>query len=144
MTVTCEKRMLAEYREFLKNKIHLSEDEGVRCEPSDVSPLLKPHQRDIVCWAVNGGRRAIFCAFGLGKTMMQLEIMRIILDKAGGGRALIIIPLGVRQEFKRDALKLDIDVTFIRSIGEAQKDGIYLTNYETVREGKLNRTNSNQ
>lgn len=33
-----------------------------------------PHQRDIVHWAISGGRRAIFASFGLGKTMMQLEI----------------------------------------------------------------------
>jgi vacuolar-type H+-ATPase catalytic subunit A/Vma1 len=29
-----------------------------------------------VRWAVRGGRRAIFAAFGLGKTVIQLETLR--------------------------------------------------------------------
>lgn len=36
---------------------------------------------------------------GLGKTLMQLETLRLTLAKAGGN-ALIVCPLGVRQEFK--------------------------------------------
>ncbi len=128
---------LNDYQTFLKNKIRLSEEAGITCDPREINPLLKPHQKDIVKWAVEGGRRAIFCAFGLGKTMMQLEILRLILVKTGGGRGLIIIPLGVKQEFQRDAEKLGIKVSFIRSDTEALWNGIYITNYESVREGKL-------
>jgi hypothetical protein len=91
----------------------------------------------MVCWAVRGGRRALFGAFGLGKTVIQLETTRLILEKSGGGRGLIVLPLGVRQEFMRDAAMLGLSVKFIRSIDEAGPDGIYLTNYETVRDGKL-------
>ncbi|MCK9526718.1 MAG: DNA methylase N-4 [Limnochordia bacterium] len=126
-----------DYQTFLKNKIRLSEEAGITCDPREINPLLKPHQKDIVKWAVEGGRRAVFCAFGLGKTMMQLEILRLILVKTGGGRGLIIIPLGVKQEFQRDAEKLGIKVSFIRSDTEALWNGIYITNYESVREGKL-------
>ncbi|WP_345985290.1 DNA methyltransferase [Sulfurimonas sp. HSL-1656] len=94
---------------------------------------------------------------------MQLEVVRIVLKKIGGGRGLIVAPLGVRQEFFNDAkvlatgehpfitdrqreeLKawLQIDgntapkIKFIRSVDEANGDGIYITNYETVRDGKL-------
>jgi DNA modification methylase len=128
---------LADYRAFLAAKARLSASSGFPCDPSEVNPLLKPHQRDIVAWAVRGGRRAIFTAFGLGKTMIQLEIERIILAKAGGGRGLVVLPLGVRQEFTRDAAMLGTPVTFIRSTEEAQADGIYLTNYESVRDGKV-------
>lgn len=127
---------LSEYHQFLENKIQLSGETGITCKPEDVNPLLKPHQRDIVVWAVNGGRRAVFAAFGLGKTFIQLEIVRIILSKIGG-KGLIILPLGVRQEFKRDAEKLGISVTFCRTNEEVRLNGIYLTNYESVREGKL-------
>lgn len=136
---------LAKYREFLKNKTNLPQDLGVPIEASDIHPWLKPHQRAAVEWAVRGGRRALFESFGLGKTVQQLEILRLILKSLAqqravsiiGMRALIVAPLGVRQEFTRDARKIDIDLKFIRSIEEADQPGIYLTNYETVRDGKL-------
>ena len=52
-------------------------------------------------WALIGGKRAIFASFGLGKSVIQLEINRQI-QQHEKGRQLIIAPLGVRQEFKRD------------------------------------------
>jgi DNA modification methylase len=125
------------YADFLAAKVCLDEGCGFTVDPSEVNPLLKPHQRDVVLWAVKGGRRALFESFGLGKTIQQLEILRLILKHSGGGRALIVCPLGVRQEFKRDAAMLGTTATFIRSIEEAGAEGIYLTNYETVRDGKL-------
>jgi SAM-dependent methyltransferase len=128
---------LAAYRQFIASKAQLSTASGFPCDPSEVNPILKPHQRDIVAWAVRGGRRAIFTAFGLGKTVIQLEIARLILQKSGGGRGLIVLPLGVRTEFTRDAAMLGTSVRFIRSIDEAGANGIYLTNYETVRDGKI-------
>lgn len=128
---------LTAYREFVAAKAKLSKSNGFDCDPSEVHPILKPHQAAMVCWAVQGGRRALFGAFGLGKTLIQLETLRLILEKAGGGRGLIVLPLGVRQEFIRDAAMIGLAVKFIRSIDEAAADGIYLTNYETVRDGKL-------
>ncbi len=130
------------YDEFLKAKVCVSSSFGLPCEQSEINPLLKPHQRDIVQWAVQGGRRAIFAAFGLGKSMMQLEIVRIILSKVGG-RGLIVTPLGVRQEFARDAGMLGIDTSFLRSNEEYDQWEItgkphnFLTNYESIRESKL-------
>ncbi|MEG1246506.1 DNA methyltransferase [Gordonibacter sp.] len=103
---------------------------------SDVSDVLFPHQRDIVRWCVLGGKRAIFAAFGLGKSLMQLEIMRLVLAR-DGGRALIVCPLGVRQEFKRDAQLLGLELLFVRRTDEVGGSGLYLTNYESVRDGRL-------
>lgn len=132
------------YEEFLKAKTVAADEFGFDVDPSEVNPLLKPHQRDIVCWAVRRGRAALFEAFGLGKTMQQLEIVRLTLLKLNApaerllpGRGLIVIPLGVRQEFMRDAETLGIQVSFIRTTAEATIHGIYLTNYESVREGKV-------
>ena len=125
------------YRAFLEAKAALAIGAGFPCDPDEVHPILKPHQRAAVAWAVRGGRRALFEAFGLGKTMQQLEILRLVLAKRGGGRGLIVAPLGVRQEFKRDAALLGTPVAFIRFAADASADGIYLTNYETVRDGKL-------
>jgi hypothetical protein len=125
------------YAEFLRDKADFEKTYGQPVPATAVNPILKEHQRDIVRWAVEGGRRAIFAAFGLGKSMMQIETLRLTLKNAGGGRALIIAPLGVRGEFIRDGRKLGVDVRFIRRAGDMDGDGIYVTNYETVRDGKL-------
>ena len=118
-----------EYREFVKAKIKMAELNGVPCEKSEINPILFPHQRDIVQWAVQGGQRAIFAAFGLGKTMMQIEIARILHDKTGA-RALIVCPLGVRQEFMRDGKTLGVQFEFVRRTEEveASEGAFFLTN----------------
>lgn len=129
--------MTVDYQHFLEAKIARAEDHGFAIEPGDVNPILKPHQRDIVRWAVQGGQRAIFAAFGLGKTIMQLEIVRLTLAHSGG-RGLIICPLGVRQEFTHDAAMLGLDIRFIRRSEEVDDEGgMWLTNYESVRDSRL-------
>lgn len=125
-----------DYKKFIENKIVSSKKSGFDIKDSDINPMLFPHQRDIVKWALAGGRRAIFAAFGLGKSFMQLEILRLI-HKRESGKQLIIAPLGVRQEFKIDAAKLGIEITFVKKTDQVAEDGIYITNYESVRDGKL-------
>jgi len=127
------------YSDFLRAKVRLAESWGFEIAESEINPVLKPHQRATVIWNLRGGRRADFLSFGLGKTPIQLETLRLLLTRVTG-RALIVCPLGVRQEFARDAVKLlgwPEPPKFIRSITEAGSTGIYLTNYETVRDGKL-------
>ena len=128
-----------EYRDFVKSKIKMAALNGLPCESSEINQKLFPHQRDIVQWAVQGGQRAIFASYGLGKTMMQSEIVRILHDKTGA-RALIVCPLGVRQEFMRDGALLGVNFRFIRRTEEVEEaDGAYfLTNYESIRDGRLN------
>jgi hypothetical protein len=124
------------YEDFLKEKVNFSTTYGFDVDPSDINPILKPHQAAIVRWAVQGGRRAIFAAFGLGKSVMQIEALRLVMA-AKGGSGLIVCPLGVRQEFKRDAAMLGVTATFIRTAAEMTGPGLYLTNYESIRDGKL-------
>ena len=125
-----------DYEEFVASKALTSPESGF--DPGDeISDVLFPFQRDIVRWACKGGRRAIFAAFGLGKSLMQLELMRLIGNREGG-RQLIVCPLGVRQEFKRDAQLLGLEPKFIRRSSEvACESGLFLTNYESVRDDKL-------
>jgi len=125
-----------DYNDFLKNKVAISSKSGFTIDDNDINSMLKPHQKDIVKWAIDGGCRAIFASFGLGKSFMQLECLRII-GKKEGGKQLIIAPLGVRQEFKIDAEKLNIEINFIRHTEELDGDGIYITNYESIRDGRL-------
>ncbi|UXE03035.1 hypothetical protein SEA_GIGIOUIOUI_62 [Mycobacterium phage GigiOuiOui] len=128
------------YTEFVAAKARFDNTYGHQVDPGEIHSMLLPHQRDLVRWAVAGGRRAIFAAFGLGKTVMQLEIVRLSLAKHGGGRGLIVMPLGVRIEFAHDAQMLGIETRFVRRTEEVGGDGIYLTNYESVRDGKLDPT----
>lgn len=126
-----------DYRAFLEAKVRLAPRHGFDVEASAFHPWLKPHQRAACQWAVAGGRRAIFARFGLGKTAMQLETVRVTRERVGG-LGLISVPLSVRQEFAADAAALGIETRFIRRIEEVNDPAtIYLTNHETVRDGKL-------
>jgi DNA modification methylase len=125
------------YQAFLEAKVCVAPVFGEPVQLARLHPILKPHQAAAVQWLIDGGRRALFAAFGLGKSVIQLETVRICMQRAGG-MGLIIIPLGVRQEFYRDALMLGITVKFVRRIEECDDQTvIYLTNYETIRDRKL-------
>jgi DNA modification methylase len=163
MQIAIEK-VKPDYDEFIRSKVRLAERLGFDVDDSEINPILKPHQRACVKWAIAGGRRALFESFGLGKSVQQIEIVRIILSRLGRGRGIIVAPLGVRQEFKRDAAMLGVEITFIRKTEELYcgycmgtgeiclgttydkcpdcegcglKNGIFLTNYESLRDRKL-------
>ena len=110
------------YLDFLRAKIKLASFDGFDVEHEEVNPHLKPHTKDIVRWALKGGRRAIFASFGLHKTATQLEILRLIGMHRPGLR-LQVLPLGVRQEFFREVQErftgaFNIPLRFIRSDSE--------------------------
>lgn len=147
------------YDEFLREKVAFDRAFGFDVREEWLSPIMrpghvdyKPHQADIAKWAVKGGRRAIFARYGLGKSVMQLEILRLIVEHGpslGGDRnafgretrrGLIVAPLGVRFDIIADGRNLlDTEVRFVRSTAEVDPawSGLYVTNYESVRDGKL-------
>lgn len=129
-----------DYLEFLKSKIEIAKESGFAADPKDINPELKPHQRDAVMWALRGGRRALFESFGLGKTVQEIEFCYQVI-KRFGGQALIVCPLGVKQEFTHDATELLGYGTpqYVRTMEEVKACGtdIMLTNYERVRDGDI-------
>jgi DNA modification methylase len=131
------------YEDFLRAKVKLASFDGFDVPEEAVNPALKPHTRDIARWAVKGGNRAIFASFGLHKTATQLEIHRLIGARHPDAYRLQVLPLGVRQEFTREAAlrftgEQALDLRFVRTDGEIDDPAtIYLTNYESVREGKI-------
>lgn len=150
--------MSPDYLRFLEAKAPIAQPSGLACSLDEVpthlvtGDPLRPHQRAIIRWAVEGGRRALFEAFGLGKSIQQLCIVNIILDKLERARiaadapaepimGLIVAPLGVRREFIADAKKLGIPIHFVKSDAEidaiGDECGLHLTNYESVRDGKI-------
>lgn len=129
-----------EYKEFLESKIVAAENFGTSIDVSILSDKLLPHQKSIVPWCIEGGRRAIFASFGLGKSMMQLEIAKIVIGLENKP-FLICMPLAVVGEFKRDNEFLNTGyaveyITDTNSI-EEYSNKIYLTNYERVRKGDI-------
>lgn len=128
------------YKEFLESKIELAVDSGFSVDKNRINKALKPHQRDAVAWALKGGRRALFESFGLGKTAQEIEFCHLAAEDTGG-RALIVLPLGVKQEFTRDAVELlgYEKPEYCRTMEEveASTSQIVLTNYERVRDGDI-------
>ncbi|RUT48552.1 DNA methylase N-4 [Paenibacillus anaericanus] len=131
------------YIDFLKTKIEIAKETGFEVSPNDIHPTLKPHQRDSVVWAIKGGRRALFEAFGLGKTIQELEFCRLVTERQGG-KALVVLPLGVKLEFENDAVNLlGLDKPqYVRNMAEIEvaTGSILLTNYERVRDGDIDPT----
>lgn len=131
------------YLEFLKSKIVLAKKTGFDVAPGEINPALKPHQRDSVIWALRGGHRALFQSFGLGKTVQEIEFCHQAV-RHDGGQALIVLPLGVRQEFTRDAEHIlgypaPKYITSMAELAETDAE-IVMTNYERVRDGDIDPT----
>lgn len=128
------------YLEFLKTKIEVAKDTGFDIPPDSVNTGLKLHQRDAVRWGLKGGRRALFESFGLGKTAQEIEFCHLAAEHEKG-RALIVLPLGVKQEFTRDAVEIlgYEKPEYCRTMEEVRtsKAQIVLTNYERVRDGDI-------
>src|SRR6185436_9310161 len=94
-----------EYTEFLKRKIKLAPTFGFE-SPLPLNGTLYPHQKDIVSFCIKAGRAAVFGQFGLGKTAMQIELMAHVCRHTQKP-VLICLPLAVKQEFLKDARRMD-------------------------------------
>lgn len=132
---------MLDYKEFLEKKIVVAKDYGTEIEVSKLNEKLLPHQKDIVKWSIAGGRRAIFASFGLGKTIMQLELA-VQVSNITNKPFLIVMPLGVVGEFKDDLefLYPEKTIKYITDndlIDDVNKDIIYVTNYERIRKGDV-------
>ena len=129
------------YKDFLKSKVAIAKDSGF--EVGELNKALFPHQADSVRWALKGGRRAIFAAFGNGKTNMGLELAYQCAVHTGK-QSLIICPLGVKQEFEHDAREIlgYPAPRYVKNQAEIEQcdDKILITNYERVRDGDIDVT----
>ena len=117
------------YQAFLAQKAARVNESGPTIEPGQVSPILHDWQNEIVRWACGVGRAAIWADTGLGKTFMQVEWARLV---TGNGYGLIVAPLAVCQQTVREAAKLGVTVTYVRTSAQLDGPGLYVTNYEMV------------
>ena len=122
--------MTTEYYSYITGKQLRVKDVGFKVSRESLNPHLKEFQKDAVQWSVLKGRSAIFASTGLGKTIMQLEWSKQIIDKCGG-MALIFAPLGVARRTAIENEKFGFHVNLCRS-QEDMKAGINIANYEIL------------
>lgn len=90
-----------------------------------------PFQKFIVKRALHAGKYAIFADCGLGKTLMQLEWSYQVTQRTNQ-RVLILAPLVVVEQTKREALKFHIDVDLVDADNYEQLSNIDTTIYGGV------------
>lgn len=133
---------LEKYNQYLESKITVNGYRGIEIADSDINPIVFPHQRDAIRWALRNGQAMVAMSFGLGKTLIQLEIARILVKKRGdlGDKFLIVCPLGVKHQFiELDGPMLGMKVQYVRTDKEVEKADtpFLITNYERVRDGNI-------
>lgn len=118
------------YEEFLETKAVTAEESGFEIDKSEDNPKLFDWQNDVDRWALKKGRAAIFSDCGLGKTACQLQWATKVSEKTHMP-VLILAPLAVAEQTKREGEKFDIPVTVCRTQSDV-KDGVNVTNYEML------------
>lgn len=106
------------------------ESSGFDINKSELNPMLYEFQKDVVRWALKKGKACIFADCGLGKTPMQLS-WAYQVHKHTGGKILILTPLAVADQTKRESEKFG----YVAKVVEKQEDcisGINITNYEKL------------
>lgn len=122
-------RSLADYGEFIASKRLIDKPTGLSVVPT-LNKKLKPHQHDIVTWALRRGRAAVFAGTGLGKTFMQLEWAKHV-NEYTGKPVLILAPLAVAAQTVREGKKFGIDV--VHAYDQSEIDaGENVTNYDRI------------
>lgn len=116
------------YEEFLKTKALTVEPCGFECD--ERNPKLFDWQNDVVRWALRKGKCAIFTGCGSGKTRMQLQWAQKVHEHTGEP-ILILCPLAVAQQTKREGEACGIEVNVARNQGQCV-NGINVTNYEML------------
>lgn len=122
----------SEYQDFLLSKHLVIPKSGFDVEPEALNENLFDFQRDIVLWALQLGRSAIFANVGLGKTLMQLSWAEMV-SQYTGKPVLIITPLAVAAQTVREGVKFGIETVYRKDETRiTAQDKIVITNYERL------------
>src|SRR6185312_15256132 len=130
MTAACEMIFSMEYKDFLDSKRAKARPTGFTVDAGSMNPMLFDFQRDISRWALRRGKAAVFADCGMGKTPISLEWANQI-TRAGYGKVLILAPLTVSLQTKREGDKFGIPVTVCRSQSDVCSS-ISISNYEML------------
>jgi len=126
-------KLQKQYEQFVKQKRLDAEPVGFGADTARYGKLYD-FQREIVTWAVQRGRAAIFADCGLGKTPMQLKWAEQVALHTGKP-VLILAPLAVADQTAREGGKFSVPVTVCES-QEDVKGGVNITNYEKLKHFK--------
>jgi hypothetical protein len=121
------------YADFLTSKSQLGETCGF--SPIFLPDFLYPFQRFLVDWTVRMGRAALFCDCGMGKGPMQLVWAENVVRHTNRP-VLILAPLAVAQQFKREAEKFDVEAHV--STDGKPRPNITIANYERLHKFDMN------
>jgi superfamily II DNA or RNA helicase len=123
---------VSDYRDFIAAKRRKLQPMGFDVAESQLNPSLFDWQKKVVSWALRRGRAALFEECGLGKTLQQL-VWAEHVAKRTGKPVILLCPVGVRQQTKREAEKFAIDCT-VEVVNHADDvvAGINLVNYEKL------------
>jgi hypothetical protein len=120
---------MTSYADFLSRKVLEAPLRGLDDIPA-LHPKLFPHQRDVTEFALRMGSAAAFVDTGLGKTLIELEYARACAEHTGKP-SLILTPLAVAGQMKREADTFGIRAKVIRSQGDASSE-VCICNYERL------------
>lgn len=126
--------MLSDYATFLTTKQPRVTFKGL--EPRWLPSSLFPFQQQIVTWALQQGRAALFLDTGLGKTRQQLVWAQHVVEQAGD--VLIFCPLAVARQTADEAQRIGLNVTICREATDT-RPGINLVNYDRLHLMDLSR-----
>lgn len=119
-----------QYDDFLKSKDRTFKGSSITgCDTSRYD--LFEFQRDVVDWALDKGRCAIFADTGLGKTRMQVA-WADCAQQYTSGIGLIVAPLAVNHATIREAGRIGVSVKRASGPTDIDGAGIYITNYERL------------
>lgn len=119
------------YEEFLQTKRKEVKVSGFDVEYSDMLDMLFDFQKFTVKRSLKAGRYAIFADTGLGKTLMQLDMARLIY-KQENEPVLILAPLAVTGQTKLKGEEIGINVEFASFGKTPNKAPIQIANYEQL------------
>ena len=119
------------YSDFIEEKQTNSIDTGFNPIKELYPVELMPHQESCITWACKRGRAALFLDTGLGKTLCQTT-WAVQVCAETSGFVLILAPLAVTHQTKRECDKFGIKAEFVTNQSEITDPGIYITNYEKL------------
>jgi hypothetical protein len=103
-----------QYQEFLDSKASTIQAAGFK--PDNLNPNLFLFQRDIVEWALQLGKAAIFAGCGLGKSLKSLSWADAIVEYTGG-KVLIVAPLSVTTQTHNEGIKFGVETRVTKNGG---------------------------
>lgn len=115
------------YLETVAAKVPIPPMTGLKEIPK-LSGHLRGYQRHVVEFDLLGGRTGTFLDTGLGKTLIEHE-WSMHAAEATNGRALILCPLAVAQQQRREGERFGYPIRVIRDMGDVGP-GINVCNYD--------------